>query len=101
MSAKDVIAVLASCYKNRKNELIEHAAGRLELSSINLQGAKRIVQTLEENIKKLKEDEYFIIYNEVIMGKKGKWYQGYLSEASYYRHRKIAYRQFIRALTLC
>lgn len=101
MAANNVITILSNCYKNKKNELVEHAAGRLELSNRRLESAHRIVETLETIIQKMKEDEYIIIYNEVIKGKKGKWYQDYFSVASYYRHRKIAYRQFIRELSMC
>ena len=38
------------------------------------------------------------VVHEVILGKTGQWYRDHLSQPSYYRHRKEAYRTFLRNL---
>lgn len=48
----------------------------------------------------LNERDRFIIQNEVLLNKKGQWYQGYLSIATYYRHRKKAYANFLSCLDI-
>lgn len=100
MDQKTVINILSNCYKNEKRKLIDSASGNNEYSEYVLKTSKKICDTLEKNVTYLKDDDYFIIYNEVIKGKKGRWYQGYLSESSYYRHRKVAYRKYIRSLNV-
>ncbi len=46
----------------------------------------------------LDEDDFFIISNEVLKGKKGNWYIGYLSSSTYYRQRAKAYANFLSCL---
>ena len=49
-------------------------------------------------VKMLDEEDRFIIEKEVVEGKRGNWFLGYYSPASYYRHRNRAYSNFLRCL---
>ena len=62
-----------------------------------LEPARIVVSHTESVVESLKDKDRFIIYNEVILGKRGDWYREYLSPATYYRHRKTAYQAFIRS----
>ena len=46
----------------------------------------------------MEEKEKIIIENEVLRGKKGKWYKEMMSAPSYYRYRNSAYDNFLRCL---
>ena len=60
---------------------------------------RHIVSFIESVIKNsLNENDKFIITNEVLLGKKGNWYHEYLSDSTYYRHRKLAYANFLSCL---
>lgn len=60
---------------------------------------QHIVFFIESVIKNnLNENDRFIITNEVLLGKKGNWYHEYLSTSTYYRHRKLAYANFLSCL---
>lgn len=58
---------------------------------------KRRIRYYIENVifNILDDEDRFIIQNEVILNKKGPWYEGYLSSSTYYRHRKKAYANFL------
>lgn len=56
------------------------------------------VKRIQFAVEMLEEDERFIIENEVILGKEGKWYRTFCSPSKYYRCRRKAYRDFLRCL---
>ena len=66
------------------------------LSIISLYYVKNNFSIYENVIFNILDDEdRFIIQNEVILNKKGPWYEGYLPSSTYYRHRKKAYANFL------
>ncbi len=65
----------------------------------NLRNKRRKIDYIEDVLHNaLDEMDYFIISNEVIKGKRGTWYLGYLSTSTYYRHRAKAYANFLSCL---
>lgn len=46
----------------------------------------------------LNEDDRQIIYNEVILGRKGEWYLEYYAKSTYYNHSRKAYRNLLTYL---
>lgn len=100
MDDKHVISILSDCYSTEKKKLLDYSSGCRDYSDYSLQYSKKVVDTIEKNASYLKDNDYFIIYNEVIKGKKGRWYQGYLSESTYYRYRKKAYNKYIKSLNM-
>ena len=94
----NTIIQLSNSYQKHKNILNDHDRGVYRKNYKDLKPASLIVKVTEETTKSLPERDQFIIHNEVILGKRGKWYMGYMSQATYYRHRKEAYKNFIERL---
>jgi len=84
-----MVSLMAACYKNEKLRL-EEEAYLPENEREDLTNSRIICNRIEESARYLSENDRFIIDNEVIQGKKGKWYMGYLSESTYYRHARKA-----------
>ena len=63
-----------------------------------LESHQTIVKHIEHVIEGLSDKYKLIIYNEVILGRTGKWYLEYISASTYYRIRDKAYEQFLRCL---
>ena len=95
----DLIRNLSESYLYHKRQLREDELGIRSRPYCALEGARMIVSRTEYACACLNESDRFIIQNEVILGKRGDWYQGLLSSATYYRHRKTAYSNFIRRLS--
>ena len=93
-----LIHELSDSYLKHKRLLRESEYGVINRTPEDLKIAKYIVAHTEIVVEALRDKERFIIYNEVILGKTGDWYRGYLSPATYYRHRKKAYEKFLRCL---
>ena len=93
-----IIKELSNSYLNHKNILDNHITGKKKRPYSALRPACIVVKDTEESAASLSERDHFIIFNEVILGKRGKWYMGYMSQATYYRHRKEAYKNFIERL---
>ena len=67
--------------------------------SDDINNKKKKINTIEGvTYDLLDEDDFFIISNEVLKGKKGNWYLGYLSTSTYYRQRAKAYANFLSCL---
>lgn len=67
--------------------------------SDDINDKKKKISTIEGvTYDLLDEDDFFIISNEVLKGKKGNWYLGYLSPSTYYRQRAKAYANFLSCL---
>ena len=94
----NTIIQLSNSYQKHKNILNDYDRGVYRKNYKDLKPASLIVKVTEETTKSLPERDQFIIHNEVILGKRGKWYMGYMSQATYYRHRKEAYKNFIERL---
>ena len=71
---------------------------RKELFQVRLETHMKVICHIEYAIQLLPEEEQFIIRNEVLYGKGGKWYLGYYTHSGYYKIRKKAYRNFLRCL---
>lgn len=46
----------------------------------------------------LDENDKYIVFNEIILGKTGDWYYECLTPSTYYRHRRKAYVNFLSCL---
>lgn len=64
----------------------------------NLDYAKTIHKMDYVVFNLLNEDDRRIIYNEVILGKKGNWYLECYAKTTYYNHSLKAYRNLISYL---
>ncbi len=98
MDSRYAIRAVSDSYLRLKRVLKEDEIGLVRRPRDIVLTADKIVSRTELIVDSLPEQDRFIIYNEVILGKKGDWYRDYLSPATYYRHRKGAYDRFIRCL---
>ena len=98
MQDKYLIDIISKCYLWHKRLIKENELGITVTNAERLKVSKGIVEKIEKTASFLTDEDYFIIYNEVIKGKEGHWYMGYLSDATYYRHRRVAYQTFINYL---
>ena len=98
MDNRYVIRALSDSYLKHKRVLKEDEIGLVRRPRDIVHTADSVVSHTELVVDSLPEQDRFIIYNEVILGKTGDWYREYLSPATYYRHRKGAYERFIRCL---
>ena len=95
MNNKKIIRAISQSYRLNKRIIEEHNMGIIKRPYDVLEPARKIVLHTENVVECLAPQDYYIIYNEVILGKRGTWYAGYLSTTTYYRHRNIAYEHFI------
>lgn len=92
------IELLSKSYINSKRLLHEAEEGIITRDYNRIDSYRRIVRHIEYCTNCLDEKSRFIIQNEVIEGKSGKWYAEFYSAASYYRLRQKAYEEFFRCL---
>ena len=92
------IALLSENYLKSKRIISEYEENIIDLNSNRLAIHHRIVYHIEYVVESLYDKEKIIIENEVLRGKRGKWYKGIMSSPSYYRYRKSAYQNFLRCL---
>ena len=92
------IMLLSANYLDCKRSLREAQENIMPLSDEAYKTKMRIVTHIENVAQCLEEKHRLIIENEVIKGKRGKWYLEFLSAPSYYRHRLRAYEEFLRCL---
>ena len=92
------IALLSENYLKSKRIISEYEENIIDLNSDRLAIHHRIVHHIEYVVESLYDKEKIIIENEVLRGKRGKWYKGIMSSPSYYRYRKSAYQNFLRRL---
>ena len=98
MQDKLLIDQISKSYLMSKNIIREDSLGISKRNRKTVDSYKVIVDKIEDIVNVLDENDKYIIYNEVILGKKGEWYRGFLSTPTYYRHRKAAYSNFMRCL---
>ena len=89
---------LSRNYINSKRIVREAQNDVRRYSKIRLETHMKVICRIEYAVESLDEDDRFIIENEVLLGKKGKWFLGYFSSSCYYKHRKKAYANFLRCL---
>ena len=100
MKEKQIIDIMAQSYKQSKIFISECEMGARNNYQIDLATSRKIVEHIDMIVSYLNERDRFIIYHEVILGKTGNWYRDSLSQPSYYRHRKEAYKTFLHNLTV-
>ena len=99
-SNKQTVDLLTKSYIVHKHRIKEYEQNLINISDNNIRCSRYVVSHIENVVEELRERERFIIENEVLNGKEGKWYEGCLSSSSYYRHRDKAYGEFLRCLGL-
>lgn len=98
MDNKTLIDQLAKSYGMARYYIKEHECGVVRRSKETIEACHNIVNRIDSVISTLKDDDKFIIYNEVVLGKKGDWYRDYVSVSTYYRYSKVAYSDFINEI---
>lgn len=93
-----LIEIMARSYRQNKIFIIECEMYCRPYCEEELSMSRKIVEHIETVVRYMNDKDRFIIHHEVILGKTGKWYRDHLSQPSYYRHRKEAYRTFLRNL---
>lgn len=89
------IDAIARHFMIQKRIVKEYDLGVSFRTKDQLDYAKRLMKKVSLIMNDLDEASKFIIKNEVVLGKKGTWYYGYLSVPTYYRHRNKAYKDFL------
>ncbi|MBR3265646.1 MAG: hypothetical protein IKI61_06805 [Erysipelotrichaceae bacterium] len=92
------IELISRGYLQSKRILKEHQTNIRRVDPERYELCRTIVEHVENVTYSLEETERFIIEKEVLEGRRGKWYIGYLTRPSYYRYRKEAYRDFLNCL---
>ena len=92
------IELISRGYLQSKRILKEHQTNIRRVDPHRYEVCRTIVEHVENVVDSLDETERFIIEKEVIEGRRGKWYIGYLTRPSYYRYRKEAYKDFLNCL---
>lgn len=89
------IDAIARLFMIQKRILKEYDLGLTYRTSEQLENARKLIKKVNLIMNDLDESSKFIIKNEIVLGKKGSWYFGYLSVPTYYRHRNKAYKAFL------
>lgn len=92
------INAVARFFMIQRRIIKEYELGISYKSEKDIQTAKKILDKIYLVINDLDDNSKFIIHNEVVLGKKGGWYHGFLSTPTYYRHRCKAYNDFLEYL---
>lgn len=89
------IMVLRESYRYALRVLKEDEANLVKRKKPQIIRCSYVVRHIENVIEYLPERDRFILTNEFILEKSGKWYRDYYSESTYYRSRINAYRTFL------
>ncbi len=100
LSDQDKIEILAHGYRDSSKILHNYELGLKSYQESQLKVCRTMIAHIEDAVNFLDEREKFIIYNEVILGKKGKWYLEYYSPSAFNVRKKQAYKEFLRILEL-
>lgn len=93
------IDLINDSYRYHKRLLYEVEQGVKEYDYLRVKASYKIVSHIDNVANDFTGKTKLIIDSEVLGNKKGtKWYTEYFSTPSYYRARKIAYRQFLENL---
>jgi hypothetical protein len=96
-SNRHEIEILSGNYRNFKR-LLDEIYDPDKDDGLKTRAGETVIRHVDSAIKMLDEEDRFIIEKEVVEGKRGNWFLGYYSPASYYRHRNRAYSNFLRCL---
>jgi len=86
----------SQCYLIEKRRIQDHDSGIVTYPDHIIRNSRNIVRRMEESCMELKETERYIIKNEILNGKKDKWYLAIMSSSTYYRNRDNAYRNYLK-----
>ena len=89
------IEALKESYRYALRVLKEDEARLIKRSKPVIVRCTYVTMHIENVIESLDEKHRFILTNEFILGKRGKWFTDYYSESTYYRSRIKAYRAFL------
>lgn len=89
------IDAIARHFMIQKRIIKESELGISFKTKEQLDYARRLLKKVSLIMNDLDDSSKFIIKNEVILGKRGAWYCGFLSVPTYYRHRNKAYKDFL------
>lgn len=92
------IDLIARSYIIHKRRIRESENNGIKRSYEDIHASRCIVEHIEDVVASLNEKDKFIIENEIVEQKEGKWYMICLSTSTYYRQRKRAYKTFLRNL---
>lgn len=92
------ITLLSNSYIASHKRIEDSETNIFRRSAEDLRASRIIVSHMESVTQRLDPKERIIIENEVLMGKKGKWYLEFFSASAYYRARKKAYRDYLRII---
>ena len=95
---KFLVGQLTRNYINSKRIIREAQNNIRKYSDDRLDMHMKVICHIEYVIESLDDQDRFIIENEVMMGRSGKWFLGFYSPTCYYKHRKRAYANFLRCL---
>ncbi len=94
------IQILSLAYRDFSKMIADDSNGLVRRSHYQIESLSRMMEMMESTVSFLDDMERIIIYHEVILGKKGKWYMEYFSPTVYRRKRKSAYHEYLRLLHL-
>lgn len=95
---KEVIDCLSKVYCENKLKSEQNYPGPYVKYENDKEYSENVIKTIESGVNCLNENDHFVIYNEVILGKKGDWYSQQISQSTYYRYRGDAYYNFLSCL---
>lgn len=94
------VQILALAYRDFSKMIADNMNGLNPRSKDEIKRITKMMEMMENTVSFLDQMERTIIYHEVILGQKGKWYMEYFSPSVYRRKRKIAYHEYVRLLHL-
>ena len=100
MDDKAKMSIYIDGYRDFKKMINDYESGLSYYSEEKLNTLRRMIARLESPLDYMDERDRFIIYNELVLGKKGKWYLSYYSPSAYRVRRKEAYRIYLHLLEL-
>lgn len=100
MDDKSKMTIFVESYRDYKKMLNDYESGLSYYSEDKIAAIRRMIARMESPLDYMDERDRFIIYNELILGKKGKWYLAYYSPSAYRVRRKEAYRIYLHLLEL-
>ena len=100
MDDKLLIDEITRSYFLSKKAIERQKLGLALLNDSTLDSHKYLIDKINFIISSLSDKDKFILVNEIIQGKKGDWYVGFMSTPTYYRHRKTAYNDFLNCMNI-
>ncbi len=95
---KLIVDNLSKVYIENKLKSQQNYPGPYKKYDNDREYSEKLINKFEREVDNLKDNDRLIIYNEVLLGKKGDWYLEIMSQSTYYRYRRGAYLNFISCL---